>query len=187
MGMTGGMHHIPVQMAKGLAGMAIERGGDVAAEKANKGDGYNQIYERDGGFYTREANPDYITYEPRKEYRGIFGKILNKVMGDHVAKKNEGVHPFIYTAITNPYAPAEEEIAEAVGDVPVEFAEGSFVPTPEGSVGTILPVEDDYSTRLRPGIPAPIQTVYPQPQPGQIVYDPYTMPCLLYTSDAADE
>jgi hypothetical protein len=76
-----------------------------------------------------------------------------------MTKTKEGENPFIYTAVANPYAPAEEVVAEEVVDAPVEFAEGS--PTPEGSVGSIMPVQP------QPAVPA-------QQQP--IVYDPYTMP-----------
>ena len=90
---------------------------------------------------------------------GILSGIIPRVLGKFINKQNEGVDPYVYTAIANPYAPAATE--EEVVDAPVEFAEESLIPTPEGSVGTILPVQ-----------PQPAVPVQQQP----IVYDPYTMP-----------
>ena len=130
----------------------------MAAARQAPNDGYNTIYEKDGQYYTREANPDY-TYEAARPLTGIASAIARTVLGDKMTKTKEGENPFIYTAVANPYAPAEEVVAEEVVDAPVEFAEGS--PTPEGSVGSIMPVQP------QPAVPA-------QQQP--IVYDPYTMP-----------
>ena len=102
MGFLGGSAALTA-IPKGLAAIALDRQA-MAANNAPD-DGYNQIYEKDGGYYTREANPDYITYEPRNfNSGGLFNKVLRNAFGAHVAKQNEGVDPYIYTAIDNPYS-----------------------------------------------------------------------------------
>ena len=154
MGLFGSAAHAfkPRALPAGLAAAAALR------NRSPEADGYNTIYEKDGEYYTRAANPDY-TYEVERPLTGFASAITRAVLGDKMTKTKEGEDPFIYTAIANPYAPAATE--EEVVDAPVEFAEESLIPTPEGSVGTIMPVQ-----------PQPAVPVQQQP----IVYDPYTMP-----------
>ena len=153
------MHHPAVP--NGLAAAALAR---QAHQAQAPDDGYNQIYEKDGGYYTRKANPDYITMVDRPK-RGIFSNVFNKLLGDQIAKKNEGVDPYIYTAIANPYAPAEEVAVEVEPEAVEEFAEV-----------TAKPFYGDLGKPPQP-VQQPVQQpIYPQPQPGQAIYDPYTMP-----------
>lgn len=136
-------------LAGGLApAVAMAR---AKARHSPEADGYNTIYEKDGQYYTRAANPEYKREEPPKG--GMFAG-LGRAVANQIIKSdpNEGVDPYIYTAVANPYAPAAE-VAEIAPVAAEDFAEGTTAPTVNI-------------------MPQPQQQVAQQPV---IVYDPYTM------------
>jgi hypothetical protein len=103
-------------------------------------DGYNLMYEKDGQYYTRAANPEYENYAPAiKKGSGIMGflrgaiipKIVNKALG------KDAPNPYIYTPV-NPVTgePEQEALPSGLGaktETPMPQA-GLFSPSKQKSV-----------------------------------------------------
>ena len=107
-------------------------------------DGYNLMYEKDGQYFTRAANPEYENYAPTKEYKktgrgGIMGFLRNAIIPQIVNKALDKNAPsrYIYTPV-NPITgePEQEALPSGLGaktETPMPQA-GLFSPSKQKSV-----------------------------------------------------
>lgn len=121
-------------------------------------DGYNLMYEKDGQYFTRAANPEYESYAPAiKKGSGIMGflrgaiipKIVNKALG------KDAPNPYIYTPV-NPVTGEPEQEApppSRAGDEPINYAYSALPSGLGAKTETPMPQAGLFSPSKQKSVP----------------------------------